>query len=79
MDYEVSLLPRNLNHRSLIVLLDFDRGTTRKCSRVGGAEWGGDDRALEGIRAVHRVMRQHALGQEGSPEPFSLFQSNCSL
>jgi hypothetical protein len=56
MHHEVSLLPHHTNHDSLVVLLDLDRGTTRKCSRVGGADWDGHDRLRQRIRAAHRPM-----------------------
>jgi hypothetical protein len=64
---ERAVLPFNLDKSSLNVTLDFDPRTTRKCSRVGGTKWDGDDRAEEGIRAVHRVMRLHASHHAAMP------------
>ena len=60
MDHERALLPLNLNKWRLRVLLDFDAGTTGKCGRARSTAWDSDDRASEGVRAAHRVMREHA-------------------
>jgi hypothetical protein len=64
MDHERALLPNDVNQRSLRVVPDFDVGTGRKRGRVSGAEWDGDDGASKGIRAVHRVMPEHASGHK---------------
>jgi len=69
MNREVSLLPHHTNHDSPIVLLDLDRGTTRKCGRAGSADWDRHDRLPERVRAAHRVMPEHASGHERSARP----------
>jgi len=65
MDHERALLPLNLNKWRLRVLLDFDAGTTGKCSRLGGTDRNGHDRLPERIGAVHGAYHQHASGHHG--------------
>jgi hypothetical protein len=60
---ERAVLPFNLHKSSLNVTLDFDAGTTRKCGHASSTAWNRDDRASEGVRAAHRVMR----GARGRP------------
>jgi hypothetical protein len=62
--HEVSLFHSHLNQRGLSVLTDFDAGTTGKCGHASGTAWYSDDRASERVRAAHRVMREHAPGQD---------------
>jgi hypothetical protein len=75
MHYERALLPSNLNKRGLSDALDFDAGTTGKCGYASGTGRDRDDRDSKDVRAVHRVMRQHAAGHKrsrrGDPSRFN--------
>jgi hypothetical protein len=64
MHHEGSLLPPNLNQRSLSVVLDFDAGTGGKSGRAGGTDRYCDDGLPKRVRTVHRANHQHALGRE---------------
>jgi len=77
VNHEVSLFYSHLNQRRLSVLTDFDAGTTRKCGRASSTAWDGDDRASERVRAAHRVMREHAPGQDDSSLSLDSLNRSC--
>jgi len=77
VDDERSVLPFNLNQPSLNVTLDFDAGTTGKCGRARSTAWDRDDRASEGVRAAHRVMREHEPGQDDSSLSLDSLNRSC--